>query len=197
MKYKIFIITLIVIVGVPTIALGSSLTVSLIQGKTPSEAVQVLTQQIDSLFGRIDNLETKQAETDKDITAAQLEIEYLKLENENLKLKTDTVLSDTEDIRVKNTRQNQCAELSTQITARINIIRAPYLERLKPIQEEYQNLKVSINKASSSEEASALKKSADEKQKEIDAINLELEQVLQNDSELQSLTEQANKLLCA
>jgi len=86
MKYKIILIVLALIVGFPTVALGGSFTVSLIQGKTPAEAVQIIAEQMDSLFGRVESLETQQIQTNESIDATQLEIERLKLENENLRL---------------------------------------------------------------------------------------------------------------
>lgn len=101
MKLKIFVITLAVIVGLPVVALGSSFTVSLIQGKTPTEAVQILAEQIDSLLGRVENLETQQAQTSEDVTTAQLEIERLRLENENLKLQNEDIKAQTSDLASK------------------------------------------------------------------------------------------------
>ena len=59
---KILIGILSGIIGLPTITLGGSFTVSLIQGKTVEEAVQILAEQIDSLIGRVGVLETKQIE---------------------------------------------------------------------------------------------------------------------------------------
>ena len=53
---------LIGIVALPTIAVGSSFTVSLIQGKTVEEAIQILAEQIDFLIARVEIVETKQVE---------------------------------------------------------------------------------------------------------------------------------------
>jgi len=53
-----------VVIGVfaiPTIALGGSVTISLIQGKSVPEAIQILAQQIDSLVARVEVLETEQS----------------------------------------------------------------------------------------------------------------------------------------
>jgi hypothetical protein len=60
-------IALAILVGTPTIALGGSFVTSLIQGKTPAEAVTIIAEQLDALFGRVAVLETKQAETDESI----------------------------------------------------------------------------------------------------------------------------------
>ena len=63
MKEKIKFIYIGILIGIiafPTITLGGSLVSSLIAGKTPTEAVQILAEQIDFLIGKVDVLETKQ-----------------------------------------------------------------------------------------------------------------------------------------
>ena len=65
MKEKIKFIYIGILVGIiafPTITLGGSFVSSLIVGKTPAEAVQILAEQIDSLIGKVDVLETKQVD---------------------------------------------------------------------------------------------------------------------------------------
>ena len=65
MKEKIktiFIGILIGVIAFPTVAFGGTFVSSLIQGKSVEEAVQILAQQIDSLIGRVEVVETKQAE---------------------------------------------------------------------------------------------------------------------------------------
>jgi len=57
---KILIGVIIGFVAFPTITLGGTFVSSLIQGKTVEEAVQILAQQIDSLIGRVEVLESKQ-----------------------------------------------------------------------------------------------------------------------------------------
>ena len=52
---------LIGIIAFPTITLGGTFVSSLIQGKTVEEAAQILAEQIDSLIGRVEVLETKQS----------------------------------------------------------------------------------------------------------------------------------------
>ena len=59
---------LISIIALPTIAFGGSFVSSLVQGKTVEEAVQILAIQIDSLIGRVEQIEQKQQ-----ITQAELE----------------------------------------------------------------------------------------------------------------------------
>jgi len=57
---SILIGALIGIVAFPVVAVGSSFTVSLIQGKTVEEAIQILAKQINLLTGRVEVIETKQ-----------------------------------------------------------------------------------------------------------------------------------------
>lgn len=90
-RKKLSILILVIFLGIPSVSLAGSFAVSLIQGKTPAEAVQIIAEQVDSLLGRVDTLEVKQSET-------ALEIERLKLENENLRLKNESLGS--ESIRV-------------------------------------------------------------------------------------------------
>jgi hypothetical protein len=52
---------LIGLIAFPTLTLGGTFVVSLIQGKSVEEAVQILAEQIDSLIGRVETLESKQA----------------------------------------------------------------------------------------------------------------------------------------
>lgn len=95
---KLIVLILAIFLGVPSVSLGGSFVVSLIQGKTPVEAVQIIAEQMDSLFGRIQTLETKQIETAQNIEQTNLEIERLKLENENLKLKNENISKETDRV---------------------------------------------------------------------------------------------------
>lgn len=89
--YKKIIILALILFGIPSISLGSSFVSSLIQGKTPAEAIQIIAEQLDTLFGRVQTLETQQTETTKNIEQTNLEIERLKLENENLSKETERI----------------------------------------------------------------------------------------------------------
>jgi len=71
MKEKIKSILIGVLIGIiafPTIILGGTFVSSLIQGKTVEEAVQILAEQIDSLIGRVEILETKQTEQESKLS---------------------------------------------------------------------------------------------------------------------------------
>lgn len=203
MKLKILVIALTAIVGIPPVALGSSFTVSLIQGKTPSEAVQILAEQIDSILGRVENLETQQAQTNENVTATQLEIERLQLENENLRLKTDAVFSETEDMRALNLQRKKCTELAAQISARTKVVEDPYKSRLQPLLDELRKLKPvarGIEPPGPGQDIAEIRARATSKQNEVNAINLEMEQAikfLQNTSDVKALIEELNQLPCA
>lgn len=80
-KVKFILIgALIGLISFPAITLGGTFVSSLIQGKTVEEAVQILAEQIDSLVGRVEVVETKQAELD----AKQTEQESKLSEQERL-----------------------------------------------------------------------------------------------------------------
>ncbi len=69
MKAKSLLIgVLIGAVALPTISLGGTFVSSLVAGKTPSEAVEILATQIDNLFGRVGIVETRQAEQEEIIS---------------------------------------------------------------------------------------------------------------------------------
>jgi cell division protein FtsB len=129
MKYKILGIALAILIGVPAVTSASSFVVSLIQGKTPAEAVEILAGQIDTLLGRVEVLENAQIETEQDVAdirtgqervsqtvsevkiqqvqdsekikQTELEIEKLRLENENLKLQAENIKTQAKDIKSK------------------------------------------------------------------------------------------------
>ncbi|MFA6408185.1 MAG: hypothetical protein WCW36_01765 [Candidatus Paceibacterota bacterium] len=65
MKTRILGIVLGVLIGIPTIAFGSSFTYSLVEGKTPSEAISILAAQIESLTTRLNSIESAQEEEAK------------------------------------------------------------------------------------------------------------------------------------
>jgi len=74
MKIKSILIGILVgAVSIPTLAMGGSMVSSLIDGLSPSEAVNVLATQIDSLIGRVEVVETKQAGQDQIISELQKE----------------------------------------------------------------------------------------------------------------------------
>jgi len=87
----IFIGVLIGIVAFPTITLGGTFVSFLIQGKTPSEAIQILGEQVDALIGRVEKVETKQVEQEEavqglqNIIDQQKTLECLEVEPPNIK----------------------------------------------------------------------------------------------------------------
>src|SRR3989344_4934735 len=58
------------LIAVPAVAFGSSFVSSLIAGKTPAEAVSVLAEQLDSLFGRVEAVEEAQEAITERVDAA-------------------------------------------------------------------------------------------------------------------------------
>ena len=62
---------LIGLLAFPAVSLGGTFVVSLIQGKSVDEAVQILAKQIDTLIGRVEVIEDKQAEQDKTLNTQQ------------------------------------------------------------------------------------------------------------------------------
>lgn len=71
-KSKIIIISILVgFIGFPTLTLGGSFTLSLIQGKSVDEAVQILAEQIDVLTGRVEKLESEQQKQEEKISETE------------------------------------------------------------------------------------------------------------------------------
>lgn len=62
---KIIIIIVIIFIIIPTVVFGGNFVVSLIQGKTTKEAIQILAKEMDTLIGRVNILEIKQSEQEK------------------------------------------------------------------------------------------------------------------------------------
>lgn len=144
MKTKIYITVIFILIGLPVITSASSLAVSLVQGKTPTEAISILAGQIDSLLGRVELLESAQVETtqtidilksdqevsEQKIQQTNLEIEKLKLENENLRLKNQSL--DIEATRISKQvidsekaigAVGRCQELETRRICALNTIK--------------------------------------------------------------------------
>lgn len=118
---KLIVLILAIFLGIPSISLGGSFVASLIQGKTPAEAVQIIAEQMDSLFGRVQVLETKQIETAQNIEQTNLEIERLKLENENLRLKNENLNKETERVSAQVVEN----EKAIDIVNRCEVIEKP------------------------------------------------------------------------
>jgi len=62
---------LLVLFGTPSIAAGASVTFSLIQGKTPAEAIKILAQEIDDFSERLTRVEAVQEQTQGEIEKLQ------------------------------------------------------------------------------------------------------------------------------
>lgn len=90
-RKKLTILIIAVFFGLPSVSLAGSFVVSLIEGKTPAEAVQIIAEQIGGLLARVDVLETKQDQTTTHLTSTDADIEKLKLENANLLLQNENL----------------------------------------------------------------------------------------------------------
>ena len=69
-KY-ILISVLITIISIPTIAIGGSFVSSLIVGKTPSEAVEIIAEQLDIVIGRTNIIEGVQTNQEESIATVE------------------------------------------------------------------------------------------------------------------------------
>jgi len=219
---KLAVLGLGVLLGVPSVSMAGSFTVSLIQGKTPAEAVQIIAEQIDLLTGRVASLEDKQAQLEADVSQnksdTEIEIERLNAENENLRLKADAALTGTAETRASEARRKQCSELGAQIQTKENAVRAPFEAQMKPIQDEIRALSVQLQQQNSSsveagntedyqaqlnariEAAKTTRAQIDAKRGEIDAISLKMEKSLDTlhaTTDFKTLQDKANSLLCA
>lgn len=103
---KLAVLAVVVLLGVPSVSMAGSFVVSLTEGKTPAEAVQVIAEQLDALFGRVQELETEQAKSAEDI-------ETLQEENERLK----SALEGKADVVVPKDQTPECLALKAQIEA--------------------------------------------------------------------------------
>lgn len=82
---KTFIIqSLLVLVLVPTTVAGISVASSLVDGKTPEEAVHILADQIDSILGRVEQVEIQQQETASSTAELDKSIQALVVKNAQL-----------------------------------------------------------------------------------------------------------------
>ena len=103
---KVLVVVLVLFLAVPPVSMAGSFVVSLVQGKTPAEAVQIIAEQVDALFNRVQTLETKQAETAESI-------ETLKQENDRLRSELDTKAN----VVIPPTETAECLALKAQINA--------------------------------------------------------------------------------
>ncbi len=92
---KIALYSLVALVTLPTITLGSSLTVSLIQGKTPEEAVQILAEQIDTTLTRLSLVEEKQAQLEQTVAEVENTVETMQASSTEAQEDTTEALADT------------------------------------------------------------------------------------------------------
>lgn len=216
-KVKIAILVILFFIAVPTVSMAGSFVTSLIQGKTPAEAVQIIAEQIDQLFNRVEVLEDQQTTTTQNVESTKLEIERLKLENENLRLKTGQIYSDTEALKVKENAKNQCSDLSKQISLLEAPIRKNYADKIIPLNEEKNLLEKELSELKkgnnntqglsieewqqqikeNKQRMDELKAKIDAIDKQVDLITDAMQKAIDQSFEIQSLIKRATELLCA
>jgi len=134
MKEKIKTITLGVLIGafvVPTIAFGGGFVSSLIQGKTAEEAVQILASQINSLVGRVEQVEQRQQ-----ITQAQFDFERARLEAEAVRIGVETKKVQAEIERLRKETEEKKTEAGGVIQEQARIKAEQERQRLALVQLE-------------------------------------------------------------
>ncbi len=110
--------TLIVLISVPTTVIGGSVVSSIIAGKTPTEAIVILGENVDSLFGRIDIVEQNQSDLATTTSLLVASTTTLKQEQDSLKVQqiiltgAQSALEDTQSLLQK---QQAAIDLQTQI----------------------------------------------------------------------------------
>jgi len=133
-KFKIVLIIIaIAIFALPTIALGGSFTLSLIEGKTPKEAVQIIAGQIDDILSRIQIIETRQTEQER-ITACNFSDEAL----QKAQMEGGIIDADLKDIDELITRITYQRDNSPQDQYQMWQSR---LEKVQNIKEQYDSAK--------------------------------------------------------
>lgn len=146
---KLAVLVLALFLGVPSVSMAGSFVVSLVQGKTPAEAVQIIAEQIDLLTGRVASLEDKQAQLEADVSQnksdTELEIERLNAENENLRLKADEALTGTAQTRTNEARKAQCTELGAKLGTREDAVRAPFEAKTAPLEEQLRKFRTDMH----------------------------------------------------
>lgn len=80
---KVILLIGITTITIPTIVIGSSFVGSLIEGKTPSEAIRILAEQIDLIIPRIEKIEVKQEKQEEVIELGNQKVDLLESINES------------------------------------------------------------------------------------------------------------------
>jgi len=122
----------VTLLAIPTVAIGGSVTVYLIQGKSPSEAVQVLAVQMDSLIGKTAEIEEKQIELEQNLNDTTLTVDEVKKENEALRteLLEEKIRNDLQE--EQREKDKYCEELA--------LVTSQFLPTKNPIDEAYESL---------------------------------------------------------
>lgn len=152
MKLQILGIVLGVLFGVPAVAVGSSFTYSLVQGKTPSEAFSTVGNQIERLLGRVDTLESEQEDLSQRIqelegekTTASPRVEESKSEPEpEVIAKTFAPSEDTQKI-CNAAAEFEVENKSNSLKGNIQLLCDRVLTGKYETQEQYDEVVESLN----------------------------------------------------
>jgi len=112
---------LVGVIAFPTISLGGTFVVSLIQGKTVQEAVQILAEQVDSLIGRVETVETKQVEQEETISEVQSIIDQQQSIIDQQRNLIEEVQLTQQDSQIKISKEEACRKQIEFFNQAINI----------------------------------------------------------------------------
>lgn len=126
-------IILVIILALPTIVLGSTFISSLIQGKSVPEAIQILAERIQSLAGRVEKVENRQTEQDKEIAIQKAYNEFRQAYDKVW------LRGKTEESTVKDTREYCQGAIKEGNVAKANNF-CPLADELEKTWNNYQNL---------------------------------------------------------
>lgn len=156
MKIHFIGIALGVILGVPAVAFGSSFISSLVQGKTPAEAVYVVSEQLDSLLGRVSEIESEQEELTERVIILEESVaekpvesipaESVQEENEEHQLFQFTLDSETQDLCNEALAESEPSNNSLRGQVSMLCVRAQ-TEKFES-REEYDELVLKIQEKS-------------------------------------------------
>jgi len=131
-KLKILVVILVILIGVPVVVLGGSFTNSLISGKTPKEAIEIIAEQLDFIIGKTVVIEEKQKVLEDSLNDTDNTIEEIKKENEELKAQLESQNIKIDSQQAQRDNDIFCEDLSK--------IGSKFLPTKQPLKELYEAL---------------------------------------------------------
>ena len=195
MYKRILIGLLVLVIGVPSVSLAGSFTLSLIQGKTPSEALVVISEQIDFVTGRISQLEEQQENITRTVEETKEQVNLLQDQ-----------LEEEPEVVPPSEPTPECLALKVQLEQLKEPVRA-LEEQIQTLERRYRDEEpgsVSCSSNDISEEIECQQKAIEEAQtrkqeheKTIEKMEEELEGLLQEyNNASEPLTQSANDIGC-